>query len=159
VGLALLLLTATPARSQIPALPTLGKGFELAAENVDRVRFDAAKVRGNVTVVFYWSTGCAVCRDTLPELRANLAGWRNKPFSLVLVNVDRQAQDWQSYERVLGTFRSAPEGYISVRQDTTLPSPARLPLTLLLDAKGKVLQRIEGRVAPEVWDSVAELLL
>jgi hypothetical protein len=73
--------------------------------------------------------------------------------------VDRQAQDWLSYERVLGKFQTAPKGFFSVRQDETVPVPVKLPLTLLVDAKGKVLQRIEGRVAPEVWDSVAELLL
>lgn len=159
LGLALLLLAAMPARSQSPAAPVLGSTFTLAAENIDRVRFDAANVRGKVTVVFYWSTNCTVCRDSLPELRANLAGWANKPFSLVVVNVDRQAQDWHTYERVLGNFRTAPKGYISVRQDDAVPSPARLPLTLLLDANGKVLQRTEGRVAPEVWNSVADLLL
>ena len=33
-----------------------------------------------------------------------------------------------------------------------------LPLTLLIDSKGRVLQRFEGRLAPEVWDGVADLL-
>lgn len=64
-----------------------------------------------------------------------------------------------SYERVLGQFQTAPKGFFSVRQDETLPVPVKLPLTLLVDSKGKVLQRIEGRVATEVWDAVAELLL
>jgi hypothetical protein len=34
----------------------------------------------------------------------------------------------------------------------------RLPLTLLVNTEGKIIQRIEGRLAPEVWDGVAELL-
>ncbi len=156
---AALFLAPWPARAQTTALPAVGSAYALAGATVDGVRFDTATLRGHVTVVFYWSTGCAVCRDSLPELRANLAGWRDKPFSLLVVNVDRQAQDWLAYERVLGTFKSAPKGYFSVRQDEAGPTPARLPLTLLLDAKGKVLQRIEGRVAPEVWDAVADLLL
>jgi hypothetical protein len=29
---------------------------------------------------------------------------------------------------------------------------------LLVDAKGTVVARYEGRLAPEVWDGVAELL-
>jgi hypothetical protein len=37
--------------------------------------------------------------------------------------------------------------------------PGKLPVTLLLDAKGKVVSRYEGRMAPEAWDGVAELLL
>ena len=144
--------------SQTVTLPVVGSTFLLSASNADGVRFDGAALRGNISVVFFWSTGCAVCRDSLPELRANQSGWRNKPFALVAVNVDRQAHDWLSYERVLGKFQTAPKGFFSVRQDEALPVPVKLPLTLLVDAKGKVLQRIEGRVAPEVWDAVAELL-
>lgn len=144
--------------SQTVSLPTVGSTFSLTAANPDGVRFDGSVLRGNVSVVFFWSTGCAVCRDSLPELRANQSGWRNKPFALVAVNVDRQAQDWLSYERILGKIQTAPKGFFSVRQDEAVPIPVKLPLTLLVDAKGKVLQRIEGRVAPEVWDAVAELL-
>lgn len=160
IAVATLALMPWPASvlAQPGGAPVVGGVFALAAANSDGVRFDATALRGNVSVVFFWSTGCAVCRDSLPELRANLMGWRNKPFSLVVVNVDRQAADWLSYERVLGKFQAPTKGYISVRQDDGVPLPTRLPLTLLVDAKGKVLQRIEGRVAPEVWDSVAELL-
>lgn len=159
VSLTVLLGFFMPLHAQTVAAPAVGSPFGLSAATADGARFDASSVRGNVTVVFFWSTGCAVCRNSLPELRANLAGWRNKPFALLLVNVDRQAQDWLTYERVLDKFQTAPKGYFSVRQEESLPAPSRLPLTLLLDAKGKVLQRIEGRVAPEVWDAVADVLL
>jgi thiol-disulfide isomerase/thioredoxin len=142
-----------------PSLPSgQGDTFTLSASRADGTRLDTAALRGNVAVVFYWATGCAVCRDSLPELRANLTGWRDKPFSLVVVNVDRQAQDWQAYERVLGKLQAPLRGYVSVRQAETVTSPLRLPLTLVVDAKGKVVQRIEGRVAPEVWDTVADLI-
>jgi thiol-disulfide isomerase/thioredoxin len=135
-----------------------GGAVSLSTFQANGVRFDGSSLRGTVSIVFFWATTCAVCRDSLPELRSNLAGWRNKPFSLVLVNVDRQTQDWLTYERVLGSMTAPLRGYISVRQDETLAAPTRLPLTLVIDAKGKVVQRIDGRVAPEVWDTVAELL-
>jgi len=153
------LFAGTPsALAQGATAPQAGSTFSLPANTADGARFDLSAIGGNVTVVFYWSTGCAVCRDSLPELRANLAGWRNKPFSLVVVNVDRQAQDWLAYERVLGKMQVPQRGYISVRQDDSVVPPIRLPMTLVVDAKGKVVQRIDGRVAPEVWDTVADLL-
>lgn len=130
----------------------------LAATTADGAPFDMATLRGRVAVIFYWGTGCAVCRDSLPELRANLTGWREKPFSLVVVNVDRRAQDWLTYESVHGKFQAPFRGYVSVRQVDATTLPIRLPLTLVVDAKGKVVQRIEGRVAPEVWDTVADLI-
>jgi thiol-disulfide isomerase/thioredoxin len=153
-----LMVYPAPVRGQTLGIPAMGSVFALAATNSDGVRFDAAALQGNVSVVFFWSTGCAVCRDSLPELRANLAGWRNKPFMLVLVNVDRNAADWLGYERVLGKFQAPTKGYISVRQDDGGLLPTRLPMTLLVDTKGKILKRIEGRVAPEIWDDVADLL-
>ena len=40
-----------------------------------------------------------------------------------------------------------------------LGGPAqRLPLTLVIDVNGVVMARHLGRLAPDVWDAVAELL-
>ncbi len=132
--------------------------FALTAYQANGARLDTDRLRGNVTVVFYWDSSCAVCLDSLPELRANLTGWRNKPFSLLVVNVDRRPQDWLAYEGLLARLQPPLKGYLSVHQDAALASPTRLPLTLVLDAKANVVQRIEGRVAPEVWDTVAGML-
>ena len=138
---------------------SVGSALDVQAYAMNGERFAAKQVEGKVAIVFFWSTTCAVCRDSLPELRANLAGWSNKPFALVTVNVDRTPNDWLSYERILAQTKAPTKGLISVRQDDGKPLPAKLPMTLLIDTKGKVVRRYEGRVAPEAWDDVAELLL
>lgn len=138
-----------------PAKPA--PAFELQAYGLSGERFTLEKIRGKVTVVFFWSTACAVCRDSMPELRANLAGWRNKPFALVTVNVDRRASDWLVYERIQSQVQQ-PSNLIALRQDEDKALPTKLPLTLLVDAQGKTVARYEGRMAPEVWDGVADLL-
>ena len=135
-------------------LPSL----DLQAHGVNQERFAPERLRGKVSIVFFWSTACAVCRSSLPELRANLAGWRDKPFALVTVNVDRHPADWLAYERILGQTQTPPKGLFALRQDATLPAPAKLPLTLVVNAQGQVLARYEGRLAPEAWDAVADLL-
>jgi len=39
------------------------------------------------------------------------------------------------------------------------PIPAqKLPLTLVLDVRGQVMAKHEGRIATEAWDEVADLL-
>jgi thiol-disulfide isomerase/thioredoxin len=144
---------AQPAASPAKSAPA----FELQAYGLSGERFSPEKIRGKVTVVFFWSTACAVCRDSMPELRANLAGWRNKPFALVTVNVDRRVSDWHSYERILSQVQQ-PSNLIALRQDDDRPLPSKLPLTLLVDAQGRTVARYEGRMAPEVWDGVADLL-
>jgi thiol-disulfide isomerase/thioredoxin len=140
--------------------PVLHKGerLQLAATYADGKGFRVPDVVNTVTVAFFWNTNCAVCRDSLPELRANLQGWKNKPFSLLMVNLDRRESDWQNYEKLVTQTQMPSKGYHSVRMEEELPPGIRLPLTLLIDSKGQILQRFEGRLAPEVWDSVAELL-
>lgn len=127
--------------------------------------FDLAKQRGRVVMVFYWSTSCAVCRDKLPELRQNLLGWKDKPFDLVTVSLDAKEADWRAFEqlqaatqpaaarRVISLWAGAP----GFRHGLGKTQP-KLPLTLVIDANGQLRQRVEGRMAFELWDEVAELL-
>lgn len=124
------------------------------ATTLEGASFDQATLKGKVVMVFYWSTRCAVCRSHLPELRANMVGWRGKPFVLVTVNVDSDSAEWRAYEHIVTQTQSArPVVLWSPGQVT-----AKLPLTLVLDSNGKILARHEGRIAPEAWDSVAEIL-
>lgn len=154
--LAMLCLAGTAAAQPVAAS---GGPLVLQAHNLAGEKFAAQeRLRGKVAIVFFWSTGCAVCRDSLPELRANLAGWRDKPFALVTVNVDRNSADWQAYERILGQTQTPPKGLFALRQDPAVSVPPKLPLTLLVNASGQVVARYEGRLAPEAWDGVADLL-
>ena len=132
--------------------------LDLKASDTKGEHFTQDRIRGKVAIVFYWSTSCAVCRDSLPELRTNLNGWREKPFALVTVNVDKNAADWLAYERIQTQTQMPPRSLIAVRKDDDQAAPMKLPLTLLVDAKGKVVARYEGRLAPEAWDGVADLM-
>jgi cytochrome oxidase Cu insertion factor (SCO1/SenC/PrrC family) len=153
------LATAQTAPAKPAATAAATPVLDLQAVGADGAKFSTDRIRGKVAIVFYWSTSCAVCRDSLPELRANLNGWRDKPFALVTVNVDKNAEDWQAYEKIQGKTQQMPsKGLIALRQDAGKAAPMKLPLTLLVDAKGKVVARYEGRMAPEVWDGVADLM-
>lgn len=152
-------LHSSPAQSQaVPPVWAKGSTLSLSAVNAKGQRLDVAGLRKQVVVVFVWSTGCAVCRDSLPELRANAAGWQTKPFTLLAVNVDARAEDWSRYEALVGQTLMPTKNWQSLRLEGGAPVGQRLPLTLLVDTQGKIIQRFEGRLAPEVWDGVAELL-
>jgi thiol-disulfide isomerase/thioredoxin len=135
----------------------------LEGPTLDGKPFSLVQVRGQVVMLMYWSTDCAVCRDKMPELRQNVEGWRDKPFRLVLVSTDRKLQDLMDYESVL--VRTVPRrqqfvqlwsGAAGFRDSVVKPGP--LPLTLLIDKSGKVVERYRGRISPEVWDRIADLL-
>lgn len=152
---------ASAAWSATPALPA----FVLRGPTLRGDRFDLARQRGRVVMVVYWSTDCAVCRDKLPELRQNLAGWSDKPFDLVMVSLDRREDDWRRYEalqaitqakavqRGIALWAGAP-GF----QDSLAARPPQLPLTLVFGPDGQERLRVAGRVPAEAWDAVAEWL-
>lgn len=153
--------TSSPDPAQLlmnsPTGAGLPSNWQLQASSLSGEAFAAGQLQGRVAVVVYWSTNCAVCRDTLAELRTSLEGWRKKPVAVVQVNVDKNAEDWRSYEQIRNVMNKPLPGLLSLRLDAG-PSPARLPLTLVVDAQNRVVRRYEGRVAPEAWNDVAELL-
>lgn len=142
------------AQSQAAAAKPTPKLLVLQATTLEGTQFDLGKLKGKVVMVFFWSTKCSVCRSHLPELRANLTGWRGKPFELVTVNVDADMADWRGYEKIVKQTQSVQPITLWAGKENT----QKLPLTLVLDTQGRVVARHEGRIAPEAWDAVAELL-
>lgn len=136
---------------------------ELDGRTLDGQPYSIAAQRGKVQMVVFWSTACAVCRDTLPELRSNRNGWRGKPFELVLVATDGRRQDVLDYERVLERIVPMPERIPSLWRNEPghrdgFGVLGQLPATFVIDRDGKVVARFSGRVPAEAWDRVAELL-
>lgn len=126
--------------------------------------FSLAALRGKVTLVVFWSTDCPVCRDKMPELRANAQGWRGKPFELITVSMDRKLQDTADYEKlVLATVLNKNEHLLSMwagdaAYQSSIARPAHLPAAFLLDKSGRVVEQYSGRIPPEAWDRIADLL-
>lgn len=156
--LAVLALTL-PVRAAEPPL----EAVSLEGRNLDGVPFTLASQRGKVVLVVFWSTACAVCRDSLPELRANYAGWRNRPFELVTVATDSRRADVVEYERLLERTRPGSERFPSLwrlepgHRDGFGATP-RLPAVFVIDREGRIAERFAGRIPPEAWDRIAELM-
>lgn len=135
----------------------------LESRTLDGKPFDLASQRGKVVMVVFWSTGCAVCRDSMPELRANYAGWRGKPFELVTVATDAKRQDVVDYEQLLARTRPVAERFPTLwrlepgYRDGFGPTP-QLPAAFVLDREGRIVERFAGRIPVEAWDRVAELM-
>jgi thiol-disulfide isomerase/thioredoxin len=134
---------------------------------MDKKPFQIGSLKGKVIMLMYWSTDCAVCRDKMPELRENVRGWADKPFELVLVSVDKRMQDVDSYNAILNTsiptkqrFTQLWAGDPSFKDNLGTAQLPRnqLPVTYLIDKTGKLVERSNGRIPPELWDIIAELL-
>lgn len=124
-----------------------------------------AQWRGQVVLVYLWSTDCPVCLDRLPELRRNLAGWKGRPFVVVAVNQDARPADFQAYEKTLDAV-TPPQPQMKLvwrhhpaHRDSLGDVPMRSPTALLLNRRGELVKEIRGSWSPEIWDDIAEQVL
>lgn len=137
----------------------------LVGKTMQPAAVDLAQLKGKVVLLFFWSTDCSVCLDKLPELRRNLDGWRGKDFVIVAVSQDRSMADLQAYEQVLDKV-APPNAQMKIvwrrdpaHRDNFGELPLKSPTTFVIDRKGKVAKSVRGRVPPELWDDIAELVL
>ncbi|MES2975592.1 MAG: TlpA disulfide reductase family protein [Pseudomonadota bacterium] len=143
--------------SRAPAFPVL------EGSTIEGKPFRLATLKGKVVLVMFWSTGCAVCRDKMPELRQNYEGWAGKPFELVLVSVDSRVQDLNDYEKIISRMVPVRQRFIQLWSGApgysdSFGAPGQLPASFLLDKSGKVVERYQGRIPAETWDRIADLL-
>jgi len=153
--LATLLLTLSFAATAQPA--------KLDGNTLDGQRFSLDALRGKVVMLFFWNTDCVPCLQKMPELRANAMGWRGKPFELVLISTDRDRSAALGYLQTLKQIEKNGPAMPALwagdlRFGAPLSAPTAVPLTLVIDAKGAIVARHAGRIAPEAWDDVAGLL-
>jgi thiol-disulfide isomerase/thioredoxin len=139
----------------------------ITGTTLQKKAFNLAALKGKVVLVMFWSTDCAVCRDKMPELRENVQGWADKPFELVLVSVDRNMADVDSYNAIINKSVPLKQRFTQLwtgdagykdNLDTANLTRTQLPAALLIDKQGKLVERFNGRIPVEVWDKISDLL-
>ncbi|WP_374567071.1 TlpA disulfide reductase family protein [Ideonella sp.] len=151
---------AAPTQSDPPAARPALSGHTSRGEALD-----LAQWRGQVVLVYLWSTDCPVCLDRLPELRRNLAGWSGQPFVIVAVNQDARLADFKAYEQALdAVLPPQPQMKLVWRRDPAHrdnlgDTPVRQPTTLLLNRDGALVKEVRGSWPAGTWDDIAELVL
>lgn len=166
LGMAASLLAQTPASSMkgqsVAAVPVVAAA-RIEGKTVEGKPFRLSSLRGKVVLVLYWSTGCAVCRDKMPELRTNYEGWAGKPFELVAVSTDTRMQDMRDYENIISRTVPLKQRFVQLWMGDSsytdnLEKPVQLPAAYLIDKSGKTVERYVGRIPAEAWDRIADLL-
>lgn len=147
-----------------PAWPQAPAPHTLTGRTIEGTGYTLARDAGQVVMVFFWSTACAVCRDKMPELRQNYLGWRDKGFQIVAVSLDRSAEEVRSYARILDSVVPMKQQFPMLwRGDPahrdSFGAIERTPTTFVLDRKGQLAKVFRGRIGAELWDDVAELVL
>ena len=150
---------AAPLHAQAPAAAAPA----VEGSTIEGKPFRLTALKGKVVLVMFWSTGCAVCRDKMPELRQNYEGWAGKPFEMVLVSTDRRMKDVEDYEAIINRTVPVKQRFPQLWAGDPgykdgFGKPAQLPASFLIDKNGKIVEKYQGRIPAEAWDKIAELL-
>jgi len=136
----------------------------VAGNTLEGRRYESAQDLGKALLVFFWSTDCPVCRDKMPELRANYEAWRDKPFQLVAVSLDRSLAAVREYDAILNRVVPMKQQFPMLwRADAThrddFGTMAQTPTSFILDKQHREVKQVRGRIDASLWDDIAELVL
>lgn len=103
----------------------------------------AERLEGQWLVINYWAEWCAPCRTEIPELNAFAAAQRDNGVKVLGVNFDGLQGDElsQAAERMGISFTVLAA---DPAKRFELPRSEALPVTYIIDAQGKVRERLLG---------------
>lgn len=113
--------------------------------------------RGKTVLLNLWATWCAPCVKELPDLDALQASMGGETFEVVALSSDREgAAKVEPFLDQLGIRRLT--AYLDPASEATRAfSPRGLPTSILIDADGREIGRLEGAAswdAPEARDLI-----
>lgn len=135
----LLLMSFVGGNAQAKTVPNL-KFKDMTGHSV---RLDS--LRGKIAVVNFWATWCGPCKEELPRFSALQAAYAKQGVQFVAVSVD-QPKDFSK----IAPFLKSHGIDLAVWTGADLGTLGRLgfgdvvPATMVLDAQGNVVGRIEG---------------
>lgn len=112
--------------------------------------------RGKPLIINVWASWCGPCRAEMGSLEALSKMDRKQQFRVIGISTDDDRKAALDYaKRAALSFENFIDHKLELEN---MLGANTIPLTLLVDAKGKVVARYEGRLAPEAWDGVADLM-
>lgn len=148
VWISLLLLPVGVSRAVAAEVGQSAPPFTLPSLFPDGAPVDLAEYRGRVVYLDFWSSWCAPCRRTLPQLSALRDEFHRDAFEVIGISVDQTPAD------ALQFLERTPVDY-PVAQDAATRTALRyrvdhLPWALLIDAEGIVREVFRGRSAEDL---------
>jgi peroxiredoxin len=136
LGLTAVTILAVPlsAWSARPVLSEAAPDFALKSVTGDNLRL--SEYRGEVVMLYFWSTRCGRCRDQLTKLNVLYSEHREQEFQLLSVNIDKNQDLAREATASLGL--QFPVMIDAQKTVSRLYELGTIPFTVLIDPTGMV---------------------
>ena len=117
---------------------------DVAFETFDGQEMTLAAFEGKITLVNFWATWCAPCREEMPSLSALQSELGGEDFEVVTIATGRNAP--AAIERFLEEIGAAnlPKHTDRKQQLSRAMGVLGLPITVILDREGNEIARLQG---------------
>jgi thiol-disulfide isomerase/thioredoxin len=134
--------------------PWKGKAIlPLARIDLEGRFVDLNDLQGRVLVVNFWATWCEPCRDEMPSLQRLRERLDGKPFDVLTVNY---GESREKISQFLGKEKIALPVLLDPEKESAKEwGVGGLPMTFLIDAKGRVRYSVFGECDWSEGPSVA----
>jgi cytochrome c biogenesis protein CcmG, thiol:disulfide interchange protein DsbE len=128
----------------------------LVLTTLDGGTFDLGKLHGKVVMVNYWATWCAPCRAEMPKLDTFYRRYHNRGLEIIGISIDFD-RDLDKARKVARSV-SYPTALAKAIREDGFGTPKGVPITWVIDADGKVRDRLI-EVRDELLDGIVVPLL
>jgi thiol-disulfide isomerase/thioredoxin len=123
--------------------------FEQSMPRADGSQQPLAAWRGKVLVVNFWATWCPPCVDEMPDLD-RLQAQIGTRAQIIGIGIDSPKNISEFIQKVPVSYPLLVAGVTGTELSRQLGNvTGGLPFTVLIDANGRVLERISGRIKPD----------
>jgi len=137
---------------------TVGRpALDIVGDDLEGHSMTLSDYRGKVVLLDFWANWCGFCRQMYPYEKALVARMKNEPFVMLGVNGDDNKEELRrEIDRHGINWKSWWDGDARIRRHWQLEG---YPLIFLIDHKGIIRYKFEGRTSGPVIDKALQELL
>ena len=131
---------------------------KLTLRNLQQQRVRIDKFKGKVVLLNFWATWCPPCRAEMPDFVKWQRKYRGK--GLQIIGITYPPTDIREVRRFTRSIRVNYPILLGTQKTKALfDSSDTMPVTIVVDREGKVIDRIEGMILAEEFEEKVRPLL